>query len=247
MVIIYNLVLILYSITILYKVYKEAILSLKLSKIALFFIRYFIIFSIIYLLYTNNTLIATQNLVITISEVLFVNIIHQYITKLSEKLNNQIGDSLRYFVFFYCAPPIAIISMYINTFPDKLFISNCFISFAALVLILKYSISIVMTKEINKISLLHLLFLLPILMTGSIFSFANLNYSINIILNNTSAKITILDYVFLYSSIFTLNYNDLVLQIDIDKLIASISMIYSYFFISTVVATIINHLKDNNK
>lgn len=250
MMIIWNLVLILFSAAIFYMVFKESIRSIllsKMSKIISFFLRYFIIFSIALFLCTNNALIATQNLLITVSEGLFVFIIHQYITKLSEKLSIQIGVSLQYFVFFYCVPPIAIFSMYSKIFPNELFLSNCIISFVTLALILKYSISIVMTKEINKISLLHLLFLLLILMTGSIFSFANLNYSINIVLNNISIDITILDYVFLYSSIFTLNYNNLVSQIDTDKLIASISMIYSYFFISTVVATIINHLKYNNE
>lgn len=240
-----SILLIILSLTIIIIELKKTNFSFRINTVILSFLIAFSIISILIYINTNNIIKAIQSWLLLISEALFVNIISVYIINLSNKINKQLGTGLIYLIFFYCASPIAIISMYYNGFPNELFISNCFISFAALILILKYSVSIVMSKEIKKISLFHQLFLLIILMTGSIFSFANFNYSINIVLGNISTNIKIVDYIFLYSSIFTLNYNALVLQIGIDKLLASISMIYSYFFISTIFATIISRLNNN--
>lgn len=236
-----NIFLIIYSLYIIFRELSKTNFSLKIGKIASYFLVYFTITSIYIYINTNNITKAFYSWLMFILEVLFINTISQYITNMLNKINKQIGFSI---IFFYCASPIAIISMYNNGFPNELLISNCFISLTTLILILKYSVTIVMSKEIKKISLFDQLFLLLILMTGSIFSFANFNYSINIVLNNISANIKITDYIFIYSSIFTLNYDGLVLQSDIDKLLASVSMIYSYFFISTVVATIITRLNN---
>lgn len=236
-------ILIVSSLFIVIKLLKNA--NFTFHKVTIFFLRFFSGFSIFIFIYTKDIILAFKCWGLFISEALFVNFISIYIINISKKINKQIGADLHYLIFFYSASPIAIVSMYYNYFPNELIISNCFISCTALVLILKYSVSIVMSNEIKKISLFDQLFLLLILMTGSIFSFANFNYSINIYLNNNSSNIKIEDYIFLYSSIFTLNYDSLVLQIAIDKLLASFSMIYSYFFISIVVATIIKRLNKN--
>lgn len=240
-----NLLLIIFSLIIIFVEFRKTILSLRISKIAIQFLISISFLSILIYANTNNIIKALQSWLVLVFQVLFVNIFSLYIIKLSKKINKQIGFELICFIFFYCVSPIAIISMSYNGFPNELLISNCIISSVTLILILKYSVSIVMSKEIKKISLFHQLFLLLILMTGSIFSFANLNYSINLILGIISTNIKIVDYIFLYSSIFTLNYDCLVSQIWTDKLLASISMIYSYFFISTVFATIITRLNSN--
>ena len=243
--IIVNLLLIMFSLAVIFIELKKIKFSFQLPKVIYVFSIQFTLISILIYKNTNDIILALKYWLLLMAEALFINIILLYIKNLSQKINKQIGAGLHYLVFFYTASPIAIISMNYNGFPNELLIINCFISFTALILILKYSISIVMSKEIIKISLLHQLFLLLILMTGSIFSFANFNYSINIVLNNISHNIAIMDYIFLYSSIFTLNYDNLVLPIGIDKLLASISMVYSYFFISTIVATIITRLNND--
>lgn len=240
-----NIFLIICSLIIIFIDFKKTILSFKIGKIAIQFIIHFSILSILIYINTNNIIKALQCWLILILQVLFVNIISKYIIYISKKIDQRIGIGLVCFIFFYCASPIAIISIAYNGFPKTLFLSNCFISSVALILILKYSVSIVMSKEIKKISLFHQIFLLLLLMTGSIFSFANFNYSIDSILNIISTNIKIVDYIYLYSSIFTLNYNGLVSQIWTDKLLVSISMLYSYFFISTVFATIITRLNNN--
>lgn len=240
-----DIFLIICSLTVIFFNFRKTISSFKISKITIQFLILFSVLSFFIYTNTNNIMKALQSWLISISQVLLVNIISLYIINLSKKIDTQIGLGLISLIFFYCASPIAIISMSYNVFSNELFISNCFISSAALILFLKYSVSIVMTKEIKKISLFHQLFLLLFLMTGSIFSFANFNYSINIVLGNISTNIKVVDYIFLYSCIFTLNYDGLVSQIWTDKLLVSISMIYSYFFISTVFATIITRLNNN--
>lgn len=242
---VFNIFLIICSLIVIFIDFRKEIFSFKISKIAIQFLIYFSVLSIFIYTNTNNIVKALQCWLILISQVLFVNIISLYIINLSKKINTQIGFGLIFLIFFYCASPIAIISMSYNGFPNGLLISNCFISSVALILFLKYSISIVMTKEIDNISLFQQLFFLLFLMTGGIFSFANFNYSINIVLCNISTNIKIVDYIFLYSSIFTLNYDGLVSQIWTDKLLVSISMIYSYFFISAIFATIISRLNSN--
>lgn len=225
-------------------VFGKAIFSIKAGKITNFFLIFFSVLSLFIYIETRSITTAVDFWLMFISEVLFVNIVSLFITNLLEKINIQAGTI---FIFFYCASPIAIISMCCNGFPNELICSNCFISFVALMLISKYSISVVMSKELKNISILNQLFLLFILMTGSIFSFANFNYSINIFLDNISSDIKIMDYIFFYSGMFTFKYDSLVMQIGIDKLLASISMVYSYFFISIVFATIANRLNSKNK
>ncbi len=240
-----NTFLIAFSLIIIIINLKKTNLPFKITNLALsFLISYSFLLIIIYE-NTNNLILTLKFFLLYTSSILLVNIISIYITSLLQKINNQAGAGFQYFIFFYTASPIAILSICLDGFPNELFISNCFISFTAIILILRYSIEIVMSKEIKKISLFHQLFLLIILMTGSVFSFANFNYSINIILDNISTNIKITDYIFLYSCIFTLNYDTLVLQTGIDKLLASISMIYSYFFISTIFTTIITRINDN--
>lgn len=95
-------------------------------------------------------------------------------------------------------------------------------------LILKYSVAIVISKEIKKVSLFHQIFLLLLLMTGSIFSFTNFNYSINSVLSIICTNIKIVDYIYLYSSIFTLNYDGFVSQIWTNKLLIFISYAYTF-------------------
>lgn len=190
-------------------------------------------------------MLALQSCALLMFEIFFVSVISQYIINLSKKMNNQTDFEFMLLTFFYCASPIAMINMSLNYFPNDLLISNCFISVTALYLILKHSVSLAMSKGIIQLGLFQQIFLLVILMTGSIFSFANFNYSINIVLGNNATNIKVVDYIFLYSSIFTLNYDGLVLQTGIDKFLASISMIYAYCFISIVFTTIITRLNNN--
>lgn len=241
-----NILIIIFSILFIIIEFKNAILRFQISKIAVVFLTHFSTLSFFIYINTNNIIVAFQDWTLLTSEVLFVNIISIYIMNLSKEIKIQEGNHFQFFIFFYCASPIAIISICRHDFPNELFLSNCFISFVTLILILKYSISIVMSKEIRKVSVFYQLFLLLILMTGCIFSFANFNYSINIILDTISSNSQIVDYIFLYSSIFTLNYDSLIEHVWTDKLLASISMIYSYFFISTIFTTIITRLNSNN-
>ena len=239
-----NIIFILFSLAVIIFVFYKAVFSLKIHKITIpVSIAVAIVSICIYI--KSNKIIALIVMLLILSEILLVNILYTYTSNLLEKTNNKIGIGFNFLNFFYVASLVAIINMYYDCFPSELLSSNCIISFAALFLIIKYSVSIVMLKEINDINLFYQLFLLLILMTGSIFSFANFNYSINMILGNISTKIKITDYIFLYSSIFTLNYDGLMSQLEIDKLFASVSMIYSYFFISAIFATIITRL--NNK
>ena len=220
-------------------------ISVHISRIASLFLGPFLIISISIYQNRNDVIEALSCLVLLTSEMFFVSVISQHFNSLLNKINMQIGYGLKYLIFFYCASPIAIISIYFGYFPDELFMSNCFISFTALYFISKYSVSLAMSKELKNISLFLQLFLLFILMTGGIFSFANFNYSINVVLGNISTDIKIIDYIFHYSSIFTLNYDSLILESGIDKLLASVSMIYSYIFISIAFTTIVTRLNNN--
>lgn len=236
-----NIIFIIFSLAVIIFVLYKLVFLLKIHKITIpFSIATAIVYAYVYI--ETKEIKALIVMVLILSEILLVNILFTYITNILEKTNNKIGLGFNFLNFFYVASLVGIIVMGFDSFPSELLTSNCVISCVALLLIIKYSVSIVMLKEINYISLFSQLFLLLILMTGSIFSFANFNYSINMILGNISASIKITDYIFLYSSIFTLNYDGLVLKIGIDKIFASVSMIYSYFFISAIFATIITRL-----
>lgn len=239
-----NIIFTIFSLVVIFLELIKTKFSIKIQKITIPPLIAVSIISIYYYI-NNNNIIILITMFLIISEILFVNILNTYITILLKETDDKIENGFIFLIFFYVVSPVAIITMYFDCFPNELFVSNCFISFTTLFLIIKYSVSIVMIKEISTINLFQQLFLLLILMTGSIFSFANFNYSVNMILGNIPKNIKITDYIFLYSSIFTLNYDSLVLQIGIDKLFVSISMVYSYFFISAIFTTIISRLNNN--
>lgn len=112
-----NILLIIISLAMIIFALKKSNFSFKIHKFTIPFLISISTFSIYIYMRTNN-ITTLKVMLLIISEILLVDIISVYITNLSKKINKQIRADLIYFIFFYCASPIAIISMCYNDFPN---------------------------------------------------------------------------------------------------------------------------------